>query len=134
MIMGSYNIELDELICSEVYINENAVDYFEKKFREKGLGAAPPISVYIHEAFGAIIRDGNARALAAWNLGYDRIPAVNIQPDEDGLEYLLRGARTALARGIRGLRDITPFNLTKDRETGSMQPEHHEDLLFEWIS
>ena len=106
------DLPVDDLLCSELYIQASSVQSLLAAHRDGQDRNIPPISVYFHSGFGGyIIWDGNARAYVASRLGNRTIKAIVVPPGAEGEEKVLSGLRTALGRGIRKPSDFTPYCL-----------------------
>ena len=104
-------VAVDDLCCSSVYLDEEAVDRMYEAYgrgRDKDI---PPVKVYRHQGFDQVIWEGHARVYVARMLGRETVPAVTAPSGEPGEDQVVRGLRAALARGIRSVRDFTPYHL-----------------------
>ena len=110
------SVKLDDLYCSDVYLRELDVERSIQAIRNGNSETCSPIKVYHYPDFdGFIIWDGAAQAFAANKLGVKALAAELVAPGTKGEEKILKGFRTALARGIRGVKDIKPFNLLDEQ-------------------
>ncbi|MFH1139732.1 MAG: hypothetical protein V1816_26955 [Pseudomonadota bacterium] len=106
------SVKLEDLYCSDIYLREQDVERSVAAIQHGVPGSCSPIKVYHYPEFdGFIIWEGAAQAFAANLLGLKALAAELVLPGTDGEERVLNGFREALARGIRGVRDIRPFNL-----------------------
>ncbi len=110
-------IKLEDLHCSEVHLRERTVISLLMSHKNGRAEEIPPIKVYYYSPFDSfVIWDGNTRAYVASVLGYETIEATLVPEGTRGEVDIVRGFRAALARGIRKVRDLTPYDvLNEDR-------------------
>lgn len=110
-------LKLADLHCSETHLRERTVISLLMAHKTGRADHIPPIRVYYNSTVDCfVIWDGNTRAYVASILGQDTIEAVLVPEGTPGEDEVMSGFRSALARGVRRVRDLTPYDvLNEDR-------------------
>ena len=124
---------LDELHCSEFYLREREVRKSMMVCRAWGPETITPIKIYRDPSFDCwVIAEGHALAYTAWQMGIRTIPVRVCDRNYPGCDSVMEGFRETLARGVRVIMDLQPYNILDEKRWHDLRGQYKSTPELVW--
>lgn len=126
-------IGLKELHCSEFYLREREVRKAMMTCRLWVPETTTPVKICRDHGFDCwVIAEGLATAYAAWQLGLKSIAVLVCDQTFPKYETVIKGFRETLAKGVRGIVDLQPYNILDEDRWHDLQGQYKSIPELVW--